>query len=240
MAPKPFLDRLDLTTLKTERIWQSAAPHYEYIVEVMDPEARRIVFSRESPTQRPNLFLKEREQAAVAQLTDLPEPAPWFAQVKGELVRYKRNDGIELTATLYLPPGYDKATMGPLPFFLWAYPQEFLTQDGASQISGSPLQFKRPGRSDHLLLLARGYGVLDNPKMPILGRNGKEPNDDYAGQLVASAQAAVDFLVERGVADRARMAVGGHSYGAFMTANLLAHSDLFRAGVARSGRITGR
>jgi dipeptidyl aminopeptidase/acylaminoacyl peptidase len=232
---KPFLDRLDLTTLKTERIWQSAAPHYEYILEVMDSEARRIVFSRESPTQRPNLFLKEREQPAVTQLTDLPEPAPWFAQVKGELVRYKRNDGIELTATLYLPPGYDKAKSGPLPFFLWAYPQEFLTQDGASQISGSPLQFKRPGRSDHLLLLARGYGVLDNPKMPILGRNGKEPNDDYVGQLVASAQAAVDFLVERGVGDRARMAVGGHSYGAFMTANLLAHSDLFRAGIARSG-----
>jgi dipeptidyl aminopeptidase/acylaminoacyl peptidase len=201
----------------------------------MDPEARRIVFSRESPTQRPNLFLKERQQETAAQLTDLPDPAPWFAEVKGELVRYLRDDGIELTATLYLPPGYDKTRDGPLPFFLWAYPQEFLTQAGASQISGSPLQFKRPGRADHLLLLARGYGVLDNPKMPILGKDGKEPNDGYVHQLVASAKAAVDFLVERGVGDRERMAIGGHSYGAFMTANLLAHSDLFRAGIARSG-----
>ncbi|MDO8540085.1 MAG: prolyl oligopeptidase family serine peptidase [Opitutaceae bacterium] len=232
---KPFLDRLDLTTLQTERLWQSAPPNYEYIVKVMDPEARRIVFSRESPADRPNLFLRELARGSAQPLTDLPEPAPWFAAVKGELVRYQREDGIELTATLYLPPNYNRERDGALPFFLWAYPQEFLTQTGATQISGSPLQFKRPGRSDHLLLLAQGYGVLENPKMPIVGRDGKEPNDGYVEQLVASAKAAVDFLVARGVGDRNRMGIGGHSYGAFMTANLLAHSDLFRAGIARSG-----
>jgi hypothetical protein len=88
------------------------APNYESIVEVIDPKARRIVFSLESPTQRPNLSLQERGRATGAQLTDLPDPAPWFAQVKGELVRYLRDDGIELTATLYLPPGYDKARDG--------------------------------------------------------------------------------------------------------------------------------
>jgi dipeptidyl aminopeptidase/acylaminoacyl peptidase len=232
---KPFLDRLDLATLKTERIWQSTPPKYEYIVEVMDAEAKRIVFSRESPTDRPNLFLKQLSQADAQQLTDLPEPSPWFAQVKGERVTYKRDDGVELSATMYLPPNYNKERDGALPFFLWAYPQEFLTEEGASQSSGSPLQFRRPGRSDHLLLLARGYGVLADPKMPILGRGGKEPNDSYVEQLVASAKAAIDFLVERGVGDRNRIAVGGHSYGAFMTANLLAHTDFFKAGIARSG-----
>jgi len=233
---RPFLDQLDLTSLKTERLWQSAPPHYEDLLEVLDPEARRIVFTRESPTERPNLFLRELAAATPPrQLTDLPDPAPWFAKVKGEQIKYKRADGTQLSATLYLPPDYDKARNGPLPFVFWAYPREFLTSDGANQIGGSPLEFRRPARSDHLLLLAHGYGVLDNPTMPIVGKPGKEPNDEYVPQLVASARAAVDHVVGLGVADRDRIAISGHSYGAFMTANLLAHTDLFRAGIARSG-----
>ena len=232
---RPFLDRLDLTTLKTERLWQSSPPHYENLLEVLDSEATRIVFSRESPTERPNLWLRELPGGDAKQLTDLPDPAPWFARVKAELVRYQRPDGIQLSATLYLPPGYDRERDGALPFFFWAYPREFLTEQGASQLSGSPLEFKRPARQDHLLLLALGYGVLDNPTMPIVGKDGREPNDSYVEQLVANARAAIDHLVERGVADRNRIGIGGHSYGAFMTANLLAHSDLFRAGIARSG-----
>lgn len=232
---KPFLDRLDLIELKSERLWQSSPPHFENVMEVLDPEAKRIVISRESPTQRPNLFLREVTGSETRQLTDLPDPAPWFAEVKSELIRYRRDDGTQLSATLYLPPGYDKQRDGPLPFFFWAYPREFLTEAGASQVSGSPLQFKRPARQDHLLLLSQGYGVLDNPTMPIVGKGDKEPNDEYVEQLVASATAAVDYLVGLGVADRQRIGIGGHSYGAFMTANLLAHSNLFRAGIARSG-----
>ncbi len=232
---RPFLDRLDLQTFKTERLWQSAPPHYEDLSEVLDAEARRIVFTRESPTLRPNLYLRELRQPDARQLTDLPEPSPWFATVKGELVRYRRSDGVELSAKLYLPPGYDKSRDGPLPFLLWAYPDEFLTAAGANQLSGSPLQFRRPARQDHLLFLAQGYGVLDDPTMPIVAKDGREPNDGYVEQLVASATAAVDYLAGAGVGDRNRMAVGGHSYGAFMTANLLAHTNLFRAGIARSG-----
>jgi dipeptidyl aminopeptidase/acylaminoacyl peptidase len=232
---RPFLDRYDPVENRTERLWQSTPPHYEEIdaTMVLDSQARRFVFKRESPTQWPNYFLRDGE--VVKPLTDLPDPSPWFARVKGELVRYRRADGVELSATLYLPPDYDRARDGPLPFFLWAYPREFLTEEGASQVAGSPHQFKRPAKQDHLLLLTQGYGVLDGPAMPIVGKDGREPNDRYVEQLVASAQAAVDYLVSRGVADPDRLAVGGHSYGAFMTANLLAHCDLFRAGIARSG-----
>ncbi len=233
---RPFLDRLDIRTLKTERLWQSAPPHYERMVEVLDPQARRIVITRESPTRWPDYFLRQvGTDGDLRQLTELPDPAPWFAQVKGELIRYHRDDGIELSATLYLPPGYDAQRDGALPFFFWAYPREFLTAAGASQVSGSPYEFKRPSRRDHLMLLAHGYGVLDGPAMPIVAIAGGEPNDGYVEQLVAGARAAVDTLVERGVADRSRIGIGGHSYGAFMTGNLLAHSDLFRAGIARSG-----
>ena len=202
---------------------------------LLDPSATNAIVQRQSPTERPDYYVLDIASKTTARLTNLPDPAPFFSTVKAERIVYTRPDGVQLSGTLYLPPGYDRARDGKLPFFLWAYPQEFRSEDAASQVAGSPHQFRRPSRADHLLLLAAGYGVLDNPTMPIVGKGGKEPNDDYVPQLVASAKAAIDKLEEMGVGDRDRMAVGGHSYGAFMTGNLLAHSDLFRAGIARSG-----
>ena len=145
---------------------------------------------------------------------------------------YKRADGIALSATLYLPPGYAAGTR--LPVLMWAYPREFTSASAASQVTGSPHRFTTIAGPSHLLLLTQGYAIFDNPAMPIVGE-GETANDTYVEQLVSSAQAAVDALVAEGVGDRDRIGVGGHSYGAFMTANLLAHSDLFRAGIARSG-----
>jgi dipeptidyl aminopeptidase/acylaminoacyl peptidase len=118
---------------------------------------------------------------------------------------------------------------------MWAYPREFKSAKAAGQVTGSPYRFVRVSSSSPLLFLAAGFAVLDNPTMPIVGEGDDEPNDKYVEQLVASAKAAVDEVVRRGVAERGRIAIGGHSYGAFMTANLLAHSDLFSAGIARSG-----
>jgi dipeptidyl aminopeptidase/acylaminoacyl peptidase len=141
---------------------------------------------------------------------------------------------VALTGTLYLPPGYTPE-QGPLPLLMWAYPHEFKSADAAGQVTDSPYRFARPGWGSPLFWLTQGFAVLDNPTMPIVGEGEREPNDTYIEQLVASARAAVEEVVRRGVADRERIAVGGHSYGAFMTANLLAHSDLFRAGIARSG-----
>ena len=232
---RPYLDRMDIATGKTERLWQSAPPVYESIVALLDPSATKAIVQRQSPTERPDYYVLDLASKQATRLTSLPDPSPFFSSVKAEQITYTRPDGVKLSGTLYLPPGYDRARDGKLPFFLWAYPQEFMSEDAASQVAGSPYQFRRPSRADHLLLLAAGYGVLDNPTMPIVGKDGKEPNDAYIAQLVASAKAAIDKLEEMGVGDRDRMAVGGHSYGAFMTGNLLAHSDLFRAGIARSG-----
>ena len=122
---------------------------------------------------------------------------------------------------------------------LWAYPQEFVDSDAASQVVGSPNRFTSVAGSSHLLLLMQGYAIFDGPTMPIVGP-GETANDKYVEQLVASAEAAVDKAVELGIADRNRIAVGGHGYGAFMTGNLLAHTDLFVAGVARSGAYIAR
>ena len=233
---RPFLDRQDFATGNTERLFHSEAPWYESPFALLDADASRILTTRESPTEPAQVLLRRpaSEDAPVA-LTDFPHPTPQLRDVRKEQIRYARADGVELTAELYLPAGYDATRDGPLPMLMWAYPEEFKSADAASQVTGSPHRFNRISYWGPLAYLAQGYAVLDGPSMPIVGEGDAEPNDTYIEQLVASAQAAVDEVVRRGVADRDRIAVGGHSYGAFMTANLLAHSDLFRTGIARSG-----
>ncbi|HXG69337.1 MAG TPA: prolyl oligopeptidase family serine peptidase [Gemmatimonadaceae bacterium] len=231
---RPFLDRINLTTGESQRLWRSEAPHYEEVVEVLDNQGKRLVTRRESVSEVPNYYIRDLASGTVSQLTAFKDPAPQFAGVTSQLLTYKRADGVQLSARLYLPAGYDRSA-GPLPFVLWAYPREFKTAAAASQVIGSPYRFVRPSGASHLFLLTQGYGVLDGPTMPIIGEGDRDPNDSYIVQLVSSARAAVDKVVEMGVADRNRIAVGGHSYGAFMTANLLAHTNIFRAGIARSG-----
>jgi dipeptidyl aminopeptidase/acylaminoacyl peptidase len=153
--------------------------------------------------------------------------------VRKELVTYQRDDGVTLSATLYLPPDYQEGQR--LPLLVWAYPREFNDPAMASQVSGSPYRFTSIGGTSHLFLLLEGYAIMDGATMPVVGDDPLTVNDTFIKQIVASAKAAIDFAAERGVADPDRVGVGGHSYGAFMTANLLAHSDLFDAGVARSG-----
>lgn len=232
---RPFLDRFEVSSGQTTRLWRSEAPYYESPVALLDPEARRALLTRESPTEPPNYFIRDMATGKLTALTNFPHPTPQLIGVQKEQIRYKRADGVDLTATLYLPPGYDAKRDGPLPLMMWAYPQEFVSAAAAGQVQGSPYRFVRVSYWGPLFLLTQGYAVLDDPSFPIIGEGGREPNDTYIEQLVASAQAAIDECVRRGVADPNRVAVGGHSYGAFMTANLLAHSRLFRAGVARSG-----
>jgi dipeptidyl aminopeptidase/acylaminoacyl peptidase len=231
---RPFLDRIDLATAKTTRLWRSAAPYYEFVVRVLDAGGHHLLTRRESVHEVPQYLVRELPGSQLQQLTHFTDPAPQFAGVTKQLITYTRSDGVQLSATLYLPAEY-APSQGPLPFFFWAYPQEFKTAAAAAQVVGSPHTIVRPTGPSELFLVTQGYGVLDGPTMPIVGEGDHEPNDTYVQQLVASAQAAVDKVVSMGVADRARIGIGGHSYGAFMTANLLAHSRLFRAGIARSG-----
>jgi dipeptidyl aminopeptidase/acylaminoacyl peptidase len=229
---RPFLDRLDLKTLKTERLFRSADKTYESVVAPLDDDAKTLLTEYETLTDPPNYYVRDVTAGTKRAVTQFKDPAPQFAGVERQFVTYARKDGVKLSGTLYLPPGYKKGERVPL--LMWAYPREFTDTDTASQISGSPYRFTRASGMSHLFLLTQGYAIFDNPTMPIVGP-GETANDNYVEQLVASAGAAVNKVVEMGVADRDRIGVGGHSYGAFMTANLLAHSDLFRAGIARSG-----
>ena len=230
----PFLDELDIETLQTKRLWQCQAPHYESLVTLLDNPVRNILTQRESETEQPNFYIRDLRRNRISPFTNFPHPYPQLRNVQKEMVRYQREDGIELTATLYLPEGYKKGSK-QLPVLMWAYPEEYVDPDLASQVKDSPHRFIRPSRLSPVLWVARGYAVLDRLGMPVIGKDSLLPNDTFVEQLVANAKVAVDYLVKEKIADPKRIAIGGHSYGAFMTANLLAHSDLFAAGIARSG-----
>ena len=233
---RPFIDRVNLQSGSSTRLFQSQAPYYEAPLVLLDAQGTRALISRESPTEPTNYYVRDlAANGKLHELTHFPNPLPQLKGVKKEQIRYKRKDGVELTATLYLPPNYDPKKDGPRPMLMWAYPAEFKSADAAGQVTDSPYRFNRISYWGPQAFLTMGYTVLDNFSVPIVGEGSKEPNDTYIPQLVASAEAAVDEVVRRGVADRNRIAVGGHSYGAFMTANLLAHTRLFKAGIARSG-----
>jgi len=187
---------------------------------------------RESPVEPPNLHLRDLAAKTDVALTDFADPQPSIRGVKRELVKYQRADGVQLSATLYLPANYVSGTR--LPLVVWAYPLEYNDPATAGQVSGSPHRFTTFRGASQLFFLTQGYAVMDDATMPIVG-DPETMNDTFLDQIAASAKAAIDFAAARGVADPSRVGVGGHSYGAFMTANLLAHTDLFRAGCARSG-----
>lgn len=228
---RPFLDRMNLKTMAKERLWQSDAQAYEFFVELLDESGKRFITRRETPLAPPNFILRDAN-GQTSQLTNFPDPTPQLRGIKKQLVKYKRADGVDLSFTLYLPPNYKEGTR--LPTVIWAYPLEFSDQSVAGQVSGSTQRFTSIGGTSHLFFLLNGYAVLDDATMPVIG-DRETVNDTFIKQIVDSARAAIDKAVEMGVTDRDHVGVGGHSYGAFMTANLLAHSDLFRAGIARSG-----
>jgi dipeptidyl aminopeptidase/acylaminoacyl peptidase len=241
---RPFLDRLDLKTLKTERLFRSEKTAYERFAAWADGSFARFITRRETPQDPPNFAVRTltgrvdapageaARTSSLALVTHFPNPTPELRGITKKLVKYKRADGVDLSFTLYLPPGYKEGTR--LPAVLWAYPLDYSDPKMAGQVVGSTQRFTTIGWPLQLFFLLDGYAVIDNPLMPVIGDTNKM-YDTYMEQLVAGAKAAVDKAVDMGVVDRNRIGVTGHSHGALMTANLLANSDLFRAGIARSG-----
>ncbi len=232
---RPFLDKYDILTGKTIRLWRSEAPYYEVMSDVLDISLGLILTSRQSVSEVPNYHIRNLKNGKTTQVTFFENPYPQLAGVRKELVKYKRNDSLELSFILYLPEGFTKGKDKPLPTLLWAYPREFNDPSAAGQVSGSPYMFTRISPASALVYVTQGYAILMDASFPIVGVEGKEPNDTFVGQLVANAEAAVGKAVSMGVTDPGRVAVSGHSYGAFMTANLLSRSRLFAAGIAESG-----
>jgi dipeptidyl aminopeptidase/acylaminoacyl peptidase len=233
----PFLAKFDLATKQREIIWRSQEGTYEAVLAILDADKLQLLTRKESQKDVPNYFIKNLiSRIADVPITHFTNPYPALEAVTKEKLRYKRADGVDLTADLYLPKGYNKEKDGPLPVLMWAYPREFNSAADAAQIRGSKDRFTLLNWASPIFYVTQGYAILDNAEMPIVSTDSsKKPNDDFVAQLKLNAEAAINKLSDMGVGDKNRVAVGGHSYGAFMTANLLAHTNLFKAGIARSG-----
>ncbi len=232
----PFLAEYDLAAKKNDIVWRCSEGYYEYVDVVIDSTRLTVLTSRQSQKDVPNYYIKNLLlKTAEIQLTNFANPYPQLVGITHEKIAYKRADGVDLTGELYLPKGYNKDKDGPLPVLMWAYPQEFYAASDAAQVRGSKNMFTDVYWASPIFWVTQGYAILDNAEMPIVAKDGKKPNDTFVEQLSQNAEAAINKLAEMGVGDKNRVAVGGHSYGAFMTANLLAHTKLFKAGIARSG-----
>ncbi len=232
----PYLSAFDTKT-KTENIlWRSQAPYYERVVKVLDDEGTEFITLKESTDIQPNYWLvNTKRRIAPQQVTNFAHPYESIKGIQKQLVTYKRKDGLSLSAVVYTPANYDPKKDGTLPVLMWAYPREYKSAEIAAQVRGSKYTFTRLSWGSPIYWVTRGYAIMDQTEMPIVGEGEEEPNDFFIDQLVANAEAAIDQIVGMGIGDRRRIGVGGHSYGAFMTANLLSHTNLFAAGIARSG-----
>ncbi len=233
----PFIDEFNLKTLKTKRLYQSAAKDkMETIYSIEDFKNGVALVQVQSSNEYPNYYFRNyKKKIAPVQITFNKNPFEAIANVHKEVIHYKRADGVDLSGTLYLPGGYDKAKKEKLPLLIWAYPQEFKDKNSAGQSDKNPNEFTFPYYGSFVYWVTKGYAVLDDASFPIIGEGTKEPNDNFIEQLVANGRAAIDAVDKLGYIDRSKVAVGGHSYGAFMTANLLTHSNDYACGIARSG-----
>lgn len=233
----PYIDELDLTTFETKRIYTiNSTDKKEDIIDVLNLDRGEILLRSQSPVDYPNFYIRNYKQNIDIQLTNFLNPFESLKGVHKEVITYFREDGVELSGTLYLPAGYDKeAKTEKLPLLIWAYPSEYVDKATAGMSTKNPNSFTYPYYGSFVYWVAKGYAVLDDASFPIVGEGDKEPNDTFIEQLIANGKAAIDAVDSLGYIDRKRVGVGGHSYGAFMTANLLSHSDLFACGIARSG-----
>jgi len=231
----PFVDRLNLDNLKSKRIYESNYTNkLENLVD-FDVNKKQLLVRIESKNDYPNYYFKNLNGKKVTRITDFNNPFEQLSKVDKQVITYKRNDGVELSGVLYLPVGYDKTSKEKMPMIMWAYPREFKDKSSAGQNTNNPNEFTYPYYGSMVYWVTKGYVVLDDASFPIIGEDKTEPNDDFRNQLVENARAAINAVDKLGYIDKDRVAVGGHSYGAFMVANLLSHSDLFAAGIARSG-----
>ena len=233
----PFIDEFNLASLKTKRLYTSTyKDKKEELLSIGDLKKRDVLVRIQSKNEYPNYYFRNLKSKKLTQLTFFKNPFESIKNVYKEVIKYKRKDGVDLSGTLYLPAGYDRTKKAEkLPLLIWAYPEEFKDKSSAGQNKQNPNEFTFPYYGSFVYWVTKGYAVLDDASFPIIGEGTTEPNDTFIAQLVDDAAAAIDAVDKLGYINRKKVAIGGHSYGAFMTANLLTHCDLFACGIARSG-----
>ena len=231
----PFIDQMNLKSFQKVRLYESAFKDKKEDLIDFEVDNNKILTRIESAVEYPNYFFRDLSTSKLKKITNFDNPFSSIMEVSKEVIEYKRSDGIDLSATLYLPKGYEDTKKQKLPMIMWAYPREFKDNNSASQVTQNPNEFTFPYWGSPIYWLTRGYIVLDDVSFPIIGEDDNQPNDNFRKQLIDNASAAINAVDDLGYIDKEKIAIGGHSYGAFMVANLLSHSKLFAAGIARSG-----
>lgn len=232
----PFIDEMNLKTLKTKRLYTSKIKDKkEDLMSIEDFKKGDVLVMIQSKNDYPNYYFRNIKSGKLTPITTFQNPFESIKNVYKEVIKYKRKDGVDLSGTLYLPANYDRTKKEKLPLLIWAYPAEFKDKNSAGQSDKNPNEFTFPNYGSFVYWVTKGYAVLDDASFPIIGEGTTEPNDTFITQLVDDAEAAINAVDNLGYINRKKVAVGGHSYGAFMTANLLTHSNLFACGIARSG-----
>jgi dipeptidyl aminopeptidase/acylaminoacyl peptidase len=233
----PFIDEYNLVLQKTKRLYTSPfKDKKEDLLSIEDFKKGDVLVQIQSKNDCPNYYFRNIKSKKLTQLTNFQNPFESIKNVYKEVIKYKRKDGVDLTGTLYLPEGYDRVKKSEkLPLLIWAYPAEFKDKSSAGQSDKNPNEFTYPSYGSFIYWVTKGYAVLDDASFPIIGEGTTEPNDTFMTQLVDDAAAAIDAIDNLGYINKKKVAIGGHSYGAFMTANLLSHCNLFACGIARSG-----
>ena len=234
-APQPFVDKVTIRTGATARVFEGAADTYDNPLVALDADLSRMIVSRESKTTVPDSYLWTASSRQFQNLTSNKDPWPEITAAKRVDFEFTRQDGVKVRGRITLPTNYQPGTRVPAVF--WDYPREF--DDGNAYTRGairarnvnaySPLIFLR--WSD--IWVTQGYALV-YVDIPILGKDGRF-NDNFRPHLVDTIYSAIRTLDEMGYIDVNRLGHGGHSYGAFTTGNLLAHTPFFKAGIAGDG-----
>eukprot|EP01043_Picozoa_sp_COSAG02_P050694 COSAG02_NODE_5242_length_4511_cov_8.198549_4_plen_272_part_00 len=145
---RPFLDSMSLDEGGSTRLWRSppgpaelaalGQPVADHIGVFEQPIAmlsgHRLLISRESNKSPPNYSIISLENSTEHLLTSFAHPQPELTGITKQLIKYDRDDGVGLTANLYLPADFIPGSSKPLPCLMWAYPREFKDAAAASQI----------------------------------------------------------------------------------------------------------
>jgi dipeptidyl aminopeptidase/acylaminoacyl peptidase len=232
--PQPFVDRVAIGGGQKERVFEGGKDMYERPLVPLDPDLSQMIVARESKAEFPNSYLWS-PSGSMNKLTANQDPFPEITGVKRVDFTFTRRDGLEIQGRISLPVGYQEGTRVPAMF--WTYPSEYSSE---KEYEEDAIRDRNHNRFTHLsylrwsdIWLSQGYALV-HPDVPIIDK-GNTYNDNYVQHMVDSLYAAIRKVDQMGYIDVDRIGHGGHSYGAFATANLLAHTPFFKAGIAGNG-----
>lgn len=232
-APREFIDKVVIATGQKTNVFTGAADMYEDVAAALDDDLNRVIVIRESPKQVPDSWLRDMKTGQLTKLTNNRDYTPEYTNAVRRRVVVSRPDGIRFVTNVTLPSDWREGTR--LPAFFWFYPYEYTSQSEYDRTlrNYNANRFPSGGTRTMEYLTTQGYAVVNfNP--PIIGEQGRM-NDNYVADLRMNLYAVIDELDRQGWIDRNRLGIGGHSYGAFSTANAMVHTPFFKAGIAGDG-----